>query len=623
MNWDEIYFAMAQRRTSDSILFRSMIETRDRYDGDVVVPLPDVDGETSMSPPSARLIADAIDSTAMRAASVMPITSTPALDPVKERGTRSREFAAIRRRACYASWHNSALDVLLLRYYRHLVGYGTADMIVLPDFDAKRARIELRDPLTAYPELRSPDDVREPINIGFVFGRSRAWMLKNYPETKPMLDGLRYSEDVLWDVLEWVDCDDIVIGVLGPRIGSTGSSAVGWGTTSNIAGVSSIYARGMELRRWPNRAGMVPVATPRRVTLDRVFGQVSHLIGAVDLLDRMTALEVIAAERNVFPDMVVVGQGGRMPTLVGGTWRDGRTGEANIIIDGAANYLNTTPGPATPQVLAMLERNIRMSSGNPSMFSGENTGSLRSGQTVNSLAGFSVDPRIQEAHTLAQRSLAVINTAIMATEKGYWPNKSYSVYSGLVGDDHVDYMPSKHFETFDNVVQYPFPGMDLSQVTVAVSQLNASGLVSKSTARVQHPFVADADVEAKRVLLERVDEAALMALLQQLQTGTITWPDYIIWRDELNRTGDLGLAAEAAQKAAQLRQATAAPPPAEGQVAAPETQPGLNQAGMGAEQPPPGPGGIPGANTDQVKLDQMLRALRSRPSPPPRTAAPV
>src|ERR1051325_7318900 len=182
-SWEDIVDIMWLRRQADSYLLRQMIEARDRYNGDVVVPMPDIDGEPTMGSLSPQIVADGIDHNAMRAASVIPAISCPALGA----SPRKKENAALRRRALYANWHWNGMELILYRYFRHYIGYGTASLVVVPDFEEERARIELRDPLTSYPELRAPEDFRPPLNVGFVFGRSEDWLFRTYPQARASL----------------------------------------------------------------------------------------------------------------------------------------------------------------------------------------------------------------------------------------------------------------------------------------------------------------------------------------------------------------------------------------------------------------------------------------------------
>jgi len=178
---EQIVSTMRQRRAQDSIVIREMIEIRDRYNGDVVLPVPDVQGSPTLDIPTPRLIAMAIDGNAMRAAS-----STPAIECPWENAAskRSRQNADLRRRVAYSKWSSSQMDIKTYRWYRHLCAYGTAALVVMPDNETRTAKIEMRDPLTAYPELRDPSDIRNPKNVGY------EWEYRQY------ITGAAVDEDV-------------------------------------------------------------------------------------------------------------------------------------------------------------------------------------------------------------------------------------------------------------------------------------------------------------------------------------------------------------------------------------------------------------------------------------------
>lgn len=594
--WDDIVNKMAIRRSADSYIFRQMIDVRDRYNGDVTIPLPEVEGEPTMGSLSPQIVADGIDHNAMRAASVIPTISVPALSGKP----RAHENAATKRRSLYASWHYCGVELLLYRLYRHFIGYGTGSLVVVPDFDDERARIELRDPLTSYPELRAPEDFREPIDIGFVFGRSREWVIRNYPQARDIVG--KMDSGTLWDIVEWIDKDSIVMGILGPRTVQSTTDNRYYPSSSNPS------ANSMELRRWPNRAGMVPASSPRRATLDRVMGQLTHILPGVDFLDRMTALEAIAAERRVFPDMVILGKRTSMPSISGGKWKDGREGEPNIVLDAdGMQLLQPSVGPATMQTIDRLEQATRMSGGVPRQFGGDVAGA-RTGRAIDAVAGFSVDPRIMEAQKFVARTLECINHGIMAVEKGYWPDKKYTVFSGWSGDSQlVEYTPAKHYDNYHNAVNYPFPGTDISQMTVAVGQLVGAGLMSKDTGRTKHPMIDDASTEGKLIIKEKIDEAILVTFLQQASTGALPLIDLANIEEKYRETGDMTMAIREADRLARERQAALQPQ----EPGAQEQQPGLAPPGMGAEaQPPPGTGA---PETGTARMEALLGALASNP----------
>src|SRR5215472_3453201 len=155
LSFEEAAQVLLIRQRMDSMLKRHMIAVRDRYNGDWVIPLTEVEDEPNLEPPTPNLVADAIDSTAMRATSIHPGITVPAVNPASH---ASVDRAAKRRKAYYASWYRSKLPLKLRRSTRHLVGYGTNVLGVVPFFapngevSKDYAQIECRDPLTAYPD---------------------------------------------------------------------------------------------------------------------------------------------------------------------------------------------------------------------------------------------------------------------------------------------------------------------------------------------------------------------------------------------------------------------------------------------------------------------------------------
>lgn len=508
MEFGQIVSIMRQRRTMDSRLIRGMIAVRDRYNGDIVVPLPDVKNSPAMAPPVPNLVIEAIDNLAMRANSTMPRITSPPRNPESE---SSRARAETKRRALYGRWHSSQLNIKRFRAFRHFVGYGTFAMITMFDEVKGHAVVELRDPLTAYPELRAPDDIREPKNVGFIFARSVDWIRAHYPvaASQFLQNAAGKSWDTLWDIVEWIDENEVVIGIMGPKIPAYGAmDARPYGYTA------------YELSRWKNKAGCVPVVCPRRVTLDRIQGQMTSMLGFNDTFGRATALDFVAMERSIFPDIVIIGANGAPPQIFSGEWHDGREGKANILANATVQMLERGPGPMSGPVLASMERAIRSSGG---VGGGEDLAGQRTGAGVGALAAVTVDPRMQEAQEIMAQAHTIINTHIMATEKGYAPQQKYTIIPGLRGDMRsVTYVPEKDFEYEETVVDYPFAGLDVSQLSVAVTQLVGSELMSKRTGRSVHPMIDDGGQEEENIAIEQLDLAQLAGLSAQVQSGQMS-----------------------------------------------------------------------------------------------------
>lgn len=597
---------MRQRRESDSNLFRHMLQVRDRYNAPTSFALPDVDGEPEVYAPVPMLLADAIDSHASRASSQDPTIIVPAIDGTKPTGRRSLEYAQTRRQALMADWYGNGLqDLILPRAYRQLSGYGTWNMIVVPDWDREDVRIELRDALTAYPELRTPEDTRPPLDCGYVYGKSTTWLTRAYPtQMSSWIGAAKAKDDDLWDVVEWVDADWILIGVLGPRkVTSTGNVLYAGTNYDNL----TAFDNGVLLRAWPNRAGVTPVATPRRATLDQIFGQVAQMVPIADLYGRLSALNYIAAEKEVFPAIALVGnQIGRVPTLEGGRWADGRSDDINTVLDGDVKVVQGAPGPMTRAAMSDLERAIRLSTGQPELASGgPSLGSFRSGQTVNSIAALALDPKILDSHRLTKRSLSVLNEVLLATKEGCFPDKKYTVFPGPSSNTLVTYTPREHFEGFyKNAVDYGMQGMDAAQAGVAALQLNASQIMSRKTTQRKSPLIDDPEAEHRQILLEQTEDAIVGAFTQHIFDGTTPLIDAIPYYRKLREGVEVVDAIEAADKAASERNAQLANSTAQLGAITPEQAPGL-QPGAESQLPP----AMPGPTPSQTNLEQLLYTL--------------
>lgn len=597
--WWNATTIVRMRQSEDSLLKQAMIEVKNRYNGDFIVPLSDVEGNPVMEPPVPALIADAIDGLSMQASSTSPICAVPALIPHDQ---ASVDRSVRRRKAYYATWHDSRMKLLWRRAYRHLGGYGLFAMVGMPDDKTQRPKLSLRDPLTAYPDETSPEEIRMPLNVGFVVGRSAAWVRHYFPEASDIVGGQR--EDQTWDLCEWIDEQKIMVGLLGPRF-------------RNETWTERMQDQALLLRAWENRAGCVPVICPGRVTLDRIAGQVSKIVGIVDLLGRLTALDVIAAEKAVFPDRYLVGRDGHAPVIVGGRWKDGRTGETNILqhVDKIGAMTEGT-GPDTQRTISYLERAGRMSGGTPGIFGGELTGAIRSGQTIGAAAAYAVDPRVQEVQEIMEVALTQMNEAINGIYTGYWPNKKYTIFSGWPGDfGHVEFTPSEDLaESRENVVTYPFPGADMNAITVMVGQARGAGIMSLRTAINKHPAVEDPDEEMLNLDLEALTDAAKAAVFNRAANGELPEVDVIRMLELRTEGKSLIEAFKQAQEEAQQRQAREAQPqvdPATGMPMGgvpPAAMPGMANPGAGAEEMMPPPD-IPPPDQDIQNFRQVLNSL--------------
>lgn len=613
--WHDAVAKVHHRRLHDTPTKRRMMDVSERYDGSIIYALDDVEGEPAFPGIAASIIADAIDANATRANSTQPVLTAPAVDPEKQ---SHQKRARVRRHAWASTWGESQLMLRLGRAYRQLFGYATFCLAVQPDFETKRPVITTRNPLLAYPEPMNNDEVRAPKDIGFVYGLSPVKLMAMYPEIAQRVKDETSDDDDIWDILDWTDGEMQFIGLLGKRGAESFQRRYDPQGSYSRYGDNPIEGSFL-LRAEPNKVGFVPVVCPQQVSLDRQMSAISRIIGHTDLMNKIAAMQFISAEKSIWPYIFALGQEGRTPEIVGGDLKDGRSGEVNLLENVRdIQTLNLQPAPAADVLMANIERNARLTTGNPSIGQGEMQPSLRSGQTINQLTAASIDPRLQEAHNTMSYALKVINEAVAATEVGHWPMRRYTVFSEWPGTQgHRTYQPAKIWaETTKNVVSYPAPGIDAQGANIILTQLQQTRMISRRSARAHHPLVSQMDPEAQdqEIMSEAVDDAISMSMIQLVASGQFAVTDLAKVR-KLVREGKLiEDAIDQVQQEAQRRQATAAEVPVEeGMVAPPEAMPGINAPEAGGQvalpPPPAEPQGMRG------QFDALTAALMSQGGP--------
>lgn len=594
-----IFGTLERRRQSHGVVLEQMRRIRDIYDGDVVIPLPELDQAEEPAVPN--LIHNGLEQTSQRIASTTPDLKYPALQPGRRQSERR---ARTRRMANLAWWECNEIDLIMYRRARWLVGYGCAPAVILPDPHKGVPRWEIRDPLTAYPcPTANPDEITPP-DVIFTFKRTWAWLREFYPaEVADLRTGYRTPADVpshtLFDVAEYIDGEVRVLGVLGAAEGTA------WGHTSMVQTGLAMK----ELCRIPVRIDMCPAVVPGRITLGRLHGQYDGATGMYHARARLMALETIAAERGVFPDTYLISRPGETADFVDGP-HDGRTGRVNIVKGGDIRDQAINPGFAALQAIDRMERAERIAGGIPPDFGGESGSNIRTGRRGDAILSAVVDYPVQEAQRILAAALKHENMRAVATVRAYFgaqPKSFYVSYGKTPGP--VDYIPDRDFaESAANVVAYAQAGSDANGLTVMAGQLVGLGMLSKKRGMEIHPMVADPEAEYGRVVAEQLEAALLASLQQQGAAGAIPPGDlariaHLVQQEQYTLTDAVAKAQDEAQK----RQASAGEPGTEeGPVApgAPEAQPGLAQPGVGAEQPTVGP---PPAGVENIS--QLFAAL--------------
>lgn len=575
--WSEIVTLTLDMMRARSVVIGRMSEILVRYGGDYVIPLPKEEDEPKMPPLTPHLVANAIDSHARRASSTRPVIMIPALDPRKDQGIRSKEYAGIRRRIIAATYHKSKWQLQRRRYYTHLSAYETASLNVVPDFRLKMPRIQVRDPLTSYADPRASENLDPPEYVAHVSRYSGEFLRQKFPLTAAENGGpiAKTQADMyqnMWNVVEWIDNEVVVFGLAGPIYREGDHVASGWE-----------QAPFMELMRFENRMGVCTGVVPENVSLAAIASRLSSMLGIVDLQAKLMALDIIAQEKAIYPDTYVIGNDREAPRLINESWKDGRTGEVNLLQNASAvGQLRGTPDSRTSQMYDRLERNFTVSEGPPPQFGGETYGALRTGRGMDALAGFAIDPRIQELHEISETWMPDVNRLILRCYKAYWGSREYTVFSGWPGDQgEVKFVPNQHIETEENVVSYNIAGADVVQQTQILGSLYGANGISLRTLRAKHPYIDDPESEEDQVRREQLEEALRQSVMAQLTSGQLPLVmSSLLWK-YINDGDDMFVALEKVDAEMQRRQAAEPQQPPEGMVAPPGAMPGL-AAGPGA-----------------------------------------
>lgn len=577
LSW--IVVTLERRRAERGVVLEQMRRIRDAYNGDIVVPLPEM--STNEDPSVANLIVTGIDQTAQRIASVMPNVDFP---PLRPGIAVSMEMARTRTKACRSWWDGNRMSLKMRRRARYLVGYASAPAVIRPNYAKGIPTWEIRDPLSAYPcPTQDPDDITPPDCI-FTYFKSWGWLKNAYPMQAMRLaatytDVNRIPGHLQFELVEYVDAEVTVLGVLGQKQ---------WGrqwmeSTGINAGVFC------ELERIATPGGMCPAVVPGRITLERPRGQFDASVGMYEMQARLMALELIAVERGIFPDTYLISRANETAQFVTGP-HDGRTGLVNVVKGGDIREQNINPGFATTNILNTLERNERITSGIPPEYGGESQTNVRTGKRGDSIMAAVTSFPVQEAQEVLAAALEEENRRAVAIMKECFGRKKTSFYMREAGTAKaVTYVPNETFETDVNRVTYSMAGADQNGLVVGGGQRVGLGTMSKRTFMDVDPMIDDPVMEEERVIGEALQAAVLSSLQSQAQQGAIP-PGDIARISELVTTNKATLyeAIDIAHKEAQARQANdGAPGDPNGPVApgSPQAQPGLAQPGVGAEQP--------------------------------------
>ena len=563
-------------------MFEQMRRVRDLANGDVIVPLNELDRSAKSN--VANLLVQGLDQMSMRVASTMP---APYFPPVKDGSERSKGYARMRKKAVLSFWDHNKMQMKMRRRARHLLAYSQSAVFIKPDFRTLMPKWVVRNPLDTYPAPVEDQDDMLPDDCIFTYKVSANWLLRNYAE---LVGGqLRMGEvnsDSRYTMLEYVSGDALQLVVLGAEDNPELSLA-------ERAGLEAIL-----LESIPNRTGMPLAVVANRITLDKQRGQFDGVLGMYYTRARLQALTEIAIERGIFPEEYLVARTGENPEII--QLADGRSGVLGIVRGGDIRSQDLNPGYKTYEALDRLERQERLEGAIPAEFGGESATNIRTGRRGENVLSATVDFRVQESQAVFEASLLEEDKIAIAVEKAYWgefPKTFFIPSRTSVGQE--SYVPNKIWETDFHYVAYSAAGSDVNSLIIGLGQRLGTGMMSKESAREADPLISDPELEHDRIISEGVEAALLSSIQQQAVDPNGPYqPDDLAYLTRLVMEQDVTLyeAVERTNMRAQERQAMAMP------MGSPETMPGLAMPGMGAEAPVQGPGGEP-------SLEQLLAQI--------------
>jgi hypothetical protein len=600
MNVEEIVSLYRQRLNFYGPLHQKMKLVQSIYNGNMQVPLPDMEENAMPSVPN--LLAQGVDQMAGRITSVIPSVNFASMKPGVRASDRRAQVAA---RTITGWWQEDRLSMKMKQRGRHQIAYGMSPVVIRWNNKDKRPTWQIRHPLETYPSTDVIPGHLSPNDCIFAYRRSVNWLRsKGYGDRLYALTGdYEMPGDASILLLEYVDTQEthlVAAGYKTPDPYSMGSEIELVGT----------QLRGITLERYANMSGdESPVVIPMRITLDTAGGQFDNMIGMYYQQAKLMALETIAVEKGIFPDTYLVSRPSEVGRFLDGP-HDGRTGMVNIIAGGDIREIQSQPGYLTNPTIDRLERNQRVTAGIPAEFGGESGSNIRTGRRGDAVLSAVIDFPVAEAQETFAYSLQEENEVAIELAKSWAGNTKRTIYVGTGNAARpITYVPNETFETSEHVVSYPASGSDINSLIIGIGQRVGLGIMSKQTAATLDPYIDNPEIEHDSIIAEGLEQALMSGLQQQAASGAIppltvskimslVKNDKMELAEALNKVTEDAIKEQEKQQQQQMQQQQMTPDMAAA---------GSTVAAMaGPQSPIPGTDAMPGMSS----LGDMLGALR-------------
>lgn len=585
-----------QRRRYYTTMHAGMKELAAIYRGEAMVNLPDMGRDEQASVPN--LLAQGVDQMAGRIASVTPqviFVPEKANDRAAERRARTASDVV------NAWWFTDNHQIKRMERARNLVTFAMTPAVVRWDGHTFSPTWEVRDPRTAYPSLDVIPGTVLPTDVMFAYERTAGWMVANgYQDALAAVVGRNRTIDPhgAVQIVEYVDSEQrtvIAVGYAEKRA-----------TEALVAPSGQVVAL---MAHMPTN-GIMTASCPSRIALGKIGGQFDSMTGMYYAQAKLMALELLAIEKDIFPDTWIESYQGEQAQILDGP-HDGRTGLINHLTGGRITTLQSSPGYMTNQSIDRLERSQRVTAGIPSDFGGESGTNIRTGRRGDAVLSAVIDFPLAEAQNLLAATLRDENRAAIELAKRYDGENTRTLYVGT--GKPITYTADQVFKHSEHVVVYPVSGTDINTFLVGLGQRVGMGTLSKRSAAEKDPFIDDPELEHDRTVAEALEQSLLAGIQQRAaappEAGGI--PPLILARVMTLVKSDKLELAEALQKATE--EAIEAQAEAQAQ----------QQEAMGGEAPMPtveqaaAPGAasltgspIPGPSQGQRDLASLLASTR-------------
>lgn len=585
---DDVCSLYQERRKVYSTLHSGMRNVKDIYDGNAVVPLPDMAEDEKAGVPN--LLAQGVDQMAGRIASSMPMPGF-ASDTGSRKSQRNASTAA---RVISGWWQTDNLPLKLKQRARFLIAYGIAPAVIVLDKRTKLPTWQIRNPLHTFPAPHMIPGTQTPTDTLFAYRRSVAWLRSQ---------GYGYALQRVTNHYDTINGDDLFLILEHVTEDGTTLTLASHDTEGTAA------ERAVHIEIAENPTGVMQAVCPQRIGLGDPAGQFDSMVGMYYQQAKLMALEVMAVERGIFPDTYLVSRPGEVADFVAGPY-DGRSGGVNIVKGGDVKELSTQPGYMTPQTIDRLERAQRLTAGIPAEFGGESATNIRTGRRGDAVLSAVIDFPVGEAQEMIASALRDEDKAAIALAKHYTGDTEKTLYVGTGNSTRkVTYTPNQVFKTDEHIVSFAANGADVNQLMMGLGQRVGMGIMSKATAASLDPFIDSPEYEHDKIVSEGIETAILTGLQQQAAAGAI--PPLVLAKvmrlvetDRMELADALNKAVEDAQKEAAEAAAQQPEQPTPEMAAAGPTAQTLS-GNPEALSPVPGP------EQGQRDIGQLMTLLRS------------